>query len=365
MYLESLKENFPSLDFSWQDDIKEITDLLRDWFFVGGCVRDSLLNRNKAVDIDITTKMSPDEIERAVEGYKTVSIGKKFGTIGVFYKRYQIEITTVRMDIVHYGRRAEVEFGVSFFEDSCRRDFTINALLFNGEVVDFHDGIKDLQDRKVRFIGDPEARIKEDYLRILRYLRFFLTFESGHVSYTYEIQNHLSGLKIVSIERILSEITKMFHIDSRKAIYYLNTLGISQEIFGHQLFMPLHFSNEPLKNLAYSLYFLQNKSLPLSKNVRSLLTLKDRYSDFFMNCAWIWYRKGIGSMRDYISLKKAIGERYSPVTPIENFSVDLSTFQGVQRGEAEAAYRYLLLLNKIPTTQDIFQAIVDMKKNSL
>jgi tRNA nucleotidyltransferase/poly(A) polymerase len=360
--LESLQKDFPHLNFSWQEDLREITDKLKDWFFVGGCVRDSLLSVKKPTDIDITTKMSPDEIENQMRGYKMITIGKKFGTVAVFYRKYQIEITTTRLDVTHYGRKADVQFGASFFEDSCRRDFTINSLLFNEKIIDYHNGIEDLQSGKVKFIGDAVKRIKEDYLRILRYIRFFLRFEKqNNISYTKEITSQLEGLCFVSTERIFSEIEKMFYIDSKRTIYYMNFLSIPQTLFNESFSMPLYFSQDPYKNLAYSIYHWKNHSFPLNKTTKSILNLKEKYDDYLLNCAWIWYKKGEDFLKDFLDLRKAHGKSHI-IKDINTFKKeDLSRFYGADRGDAEIAIRYLFLSDRVQ--EDINETIQYIRNN--
>lgn len=363
-HLEDLKQTFPNLDFSWQEDLKEITNKLKDWFFVGGCVRDSLLNLKKPTDIDITTKMSPEEIEYEMRNYKTITIGKRFGTIGVFYRGYQIEITTTRLDVTHYGRKADVQFGASFFEDSCRRDFTINALLLNGEIIDYHNGIEDLKNRKVRFIGDVIKRIKEDYLRILRYVRFFLRFENkNEILYINEIKSQLDGLSFVSMERIFSELEKMFQLNSKMTIQYMNQLNIPQKLFNETFRTPMYFSKNPYENMAYSMYHWQNHKLPLNRITKSILSLKEKYIDYFLNCAWIWYRKGERSLIDFLNLQKALGREYI-IRSIDSFvKPDLSEFSGVDRGDAEISARYLFLIGKPYTLENISSSILYMRKS--
>ena len=365
MKLEDLKKDFPNLNFEWQTEIKKVTDKLSDWFFVGGCVRDSLLNTKKITDIDITTQMTPDQIENSMKEYKIITIGKKFGTIAVFFRGYQIEITTTRMDVTHYGRKADVQFGASFFEDSCRRDFTINALLFNKELIDHHEGILDLKIGKVKFIGDAIKRIKEDYLRILRYIRFFLKFEnSSFIGYQKEIRQNLDGLSYVSLERIFSEFEKMFQIDAKKAIDYSNQLGITKHVFGDDFSKPNWFSSDHKENIAYAMIFWKKTSnLPLNKVTSSILSLKEKYRDFFANCAFIWSRKGEEALARFTNLKKALGKQYV-IPNIRHFQKqDLSSFSGEERGQAEIAVRYLFFAGKEISTRNILECIQYLKSS--
>ena len=148
----------------------------------GGAVRNTLMGQPVA-DIDIATTCLPSEtIRRAeAEGFKAVPTGIEHGTITVVAGGKPYEITTLRADVETDGRRAKVSFGRDWKLDAERRDFTINALYAeaDGTVVDLVGGIADIEARRLRFIGDAEARIREDYLRILRFFRFFAWYGEG------------------------------------------------------------------------------------------------------------------------------------------------------------------------------------------
>jgi poly(A) polymerase len=147
----------------------------RAWF-VGGCVRDGLLGL-EAGDIDIATDAPPDRVTRLVEdaGLRAVPTGADHGTVTVVADHFPVEVTTLRRDVATDGRRATVAFTDRIEEDAERRDFTVNALYATrrGEVLDpVEQGLDDLRARRIRFIGYPHDRIREDYLRILRFFRF-------------------------------------------------------------------------------------------------------------------------------------------------------------------------------------------------
>ena len=145
-------------------------------WFVGGCVRNALLGE-EAADLDITTDARPERVIALVEaeGLRAVPTGIEHGTVTVVAGGKGFEVTTFRRDVETDGRRAVVAFADSMEEDAARRDFTMNALYcgIDGVVVDpVGEGLADLAARRVRFIGDDEERIREDYLRILRFFRF-------------------------------------------------------------------------------------------------------------------------------------------------------------------------------------------------
>jgi poly(A) polymerase len=150
--------------------------------FVGGCVRDGLLGR-KIRDIDIATPLDPAAVMKAAKaaGLKHVPTGIDHGTVTVVADHTGIEVTTLRRDVETFGRHATVAFTDDWREDAARRDLTMNALSADasGKVYDYFDGIADLKAGRVRFVGAPEDRMREDYLRILRYFRFHADYASG------------------------------------------------------------------------------------------------------------------------------------------------------------------------------------------
>lgn len=182
--------------------------------FVGGAVRDALKGL-KGFDLDLATDLSPDELVEACqeEGLKTVPIGIKFGTVGVIIDDTVLEVTSLRKDIKTDGRHAEVEFTDNWEEDASRRDLTINAVYADekGNVFDYYNGIGDLEKGVVRFIGNAAQRIKEDYLRILRFFRFYSIFGEGEIdakALQACVENR-EGLTSLSMERIRDEIFKI------------------------------------------------------------------------------------------------------------------------------------------------------------
>jgi poly(A) polymerase len=143
--------------------------------FVGGCVRDTLLGR-KVSDVDIATQEPPERVMNllARAGIKAIPTGITHGTVTAVIGSKHFEITTLRRDVESYGRHAKVEYTDDWQADAARRDFTINALFcgIDGALYDPFGGLDDLRTRRVRFVGDPEARIREDVLRLLRFFRF-------------------------------------------------------------------------------------------------------------------------------------------------------------------------------------------------
>ncbi len=181
--------------------------------FVGGCVRDAIAKR-PVNDIDIGTPEPPDVVTRRLEaaGIKAVPTGVEHGTVTAVFEGKSFEITTLRKDVETDGRRAVIAYTDDWIVDSSRRDFTINALSAtrDGDVYDYHDGIADLAHGRIRFIGRAEDRVQEDYLRILRYFRFFAHFgrppyDDSAFNACRRFAEHLSG---ISAERIRHEILR-------------------------------------------------------------------------------------------------------------------------------------------------------------
>ena len=172
-----------SSKFMWNKNkvLKKIFNLFgnNNIFFVGGAVRNLLLNE-ELEDIDLAVKFNSDQVKQKLKKNKIkfIDVSKGHGTVTVISKNNQIEITSMRVDKETYGRKAKVEFVEDIFLDSCRRDFTINSIYSNydGKIYDPHNGISDLNNKMVKFIGKPKDRIKEDTLRVLRYFRFLSYF---------------------------------------------------------------------------------------------------------------------------------------------------------------------------------------------
>jgi len=181
---------------------------------VGGAVRNALLGLPVG-EIDVATTATPDEVARRAEaaGFRPVPTGIEHGTVTVVIDKSPFEVTTLRRDVETDGRHAKVAFGRDWKTDAERRDFTINALSAarDGAVYDYVGGLADLEARRVRFIGDPQKRIEEDYLRILRFFRFHASYASGHP----DAQGLVAciagrdGLDRLSRERVRMEMLKL------------------------------------------------------------------------------------------------------------------------------------------------------------
>lgn len=180
-------------------------------YWAGGCVRDMLLGI-KPKDFDIVTSAKPEEIEAIFE--KTIPIGKKFGVILAIIDGHNFEIATFRSDSASSdGRRPDAVIFSSAEEDAQRRDFTINAMFYDpiaDKIYDYVGGQKDLEEKLIRFIGEPEKRIAEDYLRLLRAIRMKNTFQFQYHPDTYQaVKHNAEHITKISAERITDELSKM------------------------------------------------------------------------------------------------------------------------------------------------------------
>jgi poly(A) polymerase len=199
---------------------------------VGGAVRNALMNAPPG-DIDFATTSLPDKTMALVEaaGFKAVPTGFAHGTITAVKNSRAYEITTLRRDMATDGRHAEVAFGTDWAVDAQRRDFTINALScdVSGVVHDYCDGLADLESRTIRFIGNPETRIAEDYLRSLRFYRFFAYYGAGRpdaagIRATAKLK---SGLDRLSAERVWAELKKLLSApDPSRALLWMRQAGV-------------------------------------------------------------------------------------------------------------------------------------------
>ena len=207
-------------------------------FFVGGCVRNALLGEMVG-DLDLATDALPEKVVRLVEaaGFKAIPTGIDHGTVTVLAGGLPHEITTFRRDVQTDGRHAVVAYSTDLAQDAARRDFTMNALYADpaGEVVDPLGGLPDLRARRLRFVGEPAQRIREDYLRILRFFRFSATYgdpalgmDAEGLAACAELADGIDGL---SRERIGAEMRKLLSArDPAPALASMAASGVLRHV---------------------------------------------------------------------------------------------------------------------------------------
>ena len=185
--------------------------------YVGGCIR-KIIHNEKVDDIDLATNLVPEQVcevlkKKEINYYES---GIDHGTITALIDNYKFEITTLRKDVSTDGRHAKVEFTNNWKDDASRRDFTINAIYSDaeGNLFDPYNGKKDLEEGCISFIGDANKRIQEDYLRILRYIRFFLNYskQPHNSEILRKLKINIGGVSKLSKERLLDELKKIFKL---------------------------------------------------------------------------------------------------------------------------------------------------------
>lgn len=229
----------PAAPWHQRDSLKAVIKALGgsgETRYVGGAVRDTLLGL-PVKDVDLATILKPDEVMVRLEvaKIKVIPTGIDHGTVTAVTDDGPVEITTLRRDVSTDGRRATVAFSNDWREDAARRDFTINALFADPEsweVLDYFDGLKDLETRRIRFIGSAQERIAEDHLRIMRYFRFLARFGQNQVDQDAfdACRGAARELEKLSRERIADELMKLLATDDPR---YAIEQMIAADVFTH------------------------------------------------------------------------------------------------------------------------------------
>ncbi len=241
--------------------------------YVGGCVR-KIINNEKVDDIDLATNLLPEQVcevlkKKEINYYES---GIDHGTITALIDNYKFEITTLRKDVSTDGRHAKVEFTNNWKDDASRRDFTINAIYSDaeGNLFDPYSGKKDLEEGYINFIGDVNKRIQEDYLRILRYIRFFLNYskQPHNSEILRKLKINIGGVSKLSKERLLDELKKIFKSDTLEKLINEKLsleliLIIFPELKNYNLFNKL---NSEKKNVLREVDFIFLLSLMIIDN---------------------------------------------------------------------------------------------------
>ncbi|MGI3169752.1 CCA tRNA nucleotidyltransferase [Pseudooceanicola sp. C21-150M6] len=296
--------------------------------FVGGCVRDALIGRPVG-DIDIATDARPEDVVRlaGAAGLRAVPTGIDHGTVTVIAEGRPHEITTFRRDIETDGRHATVAFSTDVAEDAARRDFTMNALYAtpDGEIVDPLGGLADLEARRLRFVGAAEARIEEDYLRILRFFRFHAWYgdpaEGPDPDALAAIAVATEGLDGLSRERVGQEIRKLLSApDPSQAVALMRQTGVLSQILpgaeDRALAPLIHLEQapeimcppDPMRRLAVLGPEAPGPALRLSKDdLRGYDLMRDGMASS-MSAAELGYRFGRDRAESILLLRWAIFE---------------------------------------------------------
>ncbi len=243
--------------------------------FVGGCVRDTLVNR-KVMDIDIATPLKPDAVIARLERHKIryAPTGLKHGTVTAIVEGRPFEITTLRIDANTFGRHADVLFTDDWKKDAARRDFTINAIFctIEGDIYDPYNGVEDLRRGRVAFVGDPERRIQEDILRILRFFRFYAHFGKGmpDPAGLRAVSKLAHLLPRLSAERIRQETLKLLEAPACAAVW---RIMLEQGVVTH--FLPEATNIRALERLVALEEKYESESYPLRRLAALLIVTPD------------------------------------------------------------------------------------------
>jgi len=236
--------------------------------FVGGCVRKAIEGK-LTTDIDLATVYKPEEVKKILlkNNYKVLDLAIKYGSITTFSKNYKYEITSLRKDIKPDGRHTKIQLTNNWLQDSLRRDFTINAIYCDkfAKIFDPVNGIQDLKNKQINFIGNPDLRIKEDYLRILRFIRFSLEYNSNikkDHNIIRIINKNVRFLKFISQERLFIELKKILDL---KFFFTINNKNYFKKII-NQVYKIKFF--ERLNRVQ-----ILNKKLGLNFNYLQLLSI--------------------------------------------------------------------------------------------
>jgi len=305
--------------------------------FVGGCVRNALLGA-PVNDIDIATDALPDQVMRLAKaaGLKAIPTGIDHGTITVVSGHVPHEITTFREDVQSHGRRATVAFSRDIIQDARRRDFTMNALYACGDgmVLDPLGGLDDLRARRVRFIEDASQRIREDYLRILRFFRFHAWY--GDASHGLDadglaaVAAHVDGLQSLSRERVGAEMLKLLAAtDPAPAVAAMRSTGVLAAVLSgadDRALGPLvhlealeNVAVNPIRRLAALGGEDVAEGLRLSKRQAKQLDLLRSEIGQTTGAVELGYRHGVQTGMDILLLRAAMLE--APLA--QNLSVEL------------------------------------------
>jgi len=305
-------------------DVKDIMRLLnssgKECYIVGGAVRDLLLQHKELSDIDLTTPLRVEQLKQIfdINQIKFNDRAVKYGSLTIRTQKRSLQITSFRKDIQTFGRSANVTHIENIEEDAKRRDFTINAFYcsYNGEIIDPLGNLKDLNKKKLKFIGDPEKRITEDYLRILRFFRFVavLDLKNKNIGSNYLpiIKKHLHGLNELSNERVAIEIRKiLLAVSPSYALGLMNKAGLYEKFLGVYSQKALlkierlerRFELKPDLVRRLLALEIQNPYPLMSKREKKCFKDMSALIDFEHNSDYLGYKVGEKSSLDFLIIK--------------------------------------------------------------
>ena len=342
-------------------DAKKIYDTLNKdeedvvCLFVGGCVRDLISNR-EILDIDFATSLTPDKIKRKLEASNIEydNSFENYGSIKIRYNDKSFEVNTLRKDFDHDGRHSDVIFTQDWRQDALRRDFTINAIYcdINGRIYDPFKGVDDLNNGIIRFIGDPIKRIQQDYLRALRYFRFFIQFSKvNYDEYVINcIRKNQDNIENLSKAKLIEEFRKILlsgkafklfqdsfvkdlYLSVYKGIKYLTRLEFDRKkkIFNKNIDWVVLLSLlliDQTKNFERFVkdFQLSNEIKNRLNNLQSQFTFKTADKiEKIDNLKKAVLKYGVTSVIDFIHFQYLINEKYDKLLYVENLEIIQNT----------------------------------------
>ena len=266
--------------------------------FVGGAVRDALKGIEGS-DLDLATDLSPEELVEVCtdEGIETIPLGIKQGSVGVVFGNKVVEVTSLYKYILYDDGTKQIDFTDNWEEDAARRDLTINAVYADekGNVFDYYNGIEDLEKGYVRFIGTADERIKEDYIRILRYFRFYSLFglEEPNKKAIEACHENAAGLKKIPMERIRDELLKIIQTPNAPRTFALmQKHGILSSIMPDaEHIEDLAYFNKIAENTKFEndavvkMFILYRPDVPLAENMATRLKFNRHDKQLFVKLA--------------------------------------------------------------------------------
>ena len=337
--------------FLYFEEIKKLFKIFNNYnikaMFVGGCVRDALCNLITD-DFDIAVNCNIEKLCNILidNNIKFIKTGIKFSSITVIISNIKYEITSLRKDINCSGRHCDTENINSFEMDSKRRDFTINALYVNqfGELFDYNNGLEDLKNNTVKFIGDPQTRIEEDFLRIFRYYRFCTKYNDYSNRYSEIIKKESKNINKLSIERIQRELFKILEM-SKNCIILNNMLqdNVLQNINIEHYNKLLSINNNA--NLSLKLYILFQynyliNELKLPKILKNIIKIYKQFENEPL--IYVAYKNSLEIQQDIIIIKNIKYKEVitNPILGIQNNKFPI-TFNDLPENIKKYASKYL------------------------
>ena len=284
--------------------IRKIEESLKKFngkiYIIGGNVRDLILNKSIIYHPDLVVNLDLKKLVYCLEKAKIrfLKIGEKFGSIVVLHKKFKFDVTVMRKDVETDGRWAKIQFTDSLEEDSKRRDFTFNSIYCDtdGHLADPNNGINDLLKKNVRFIGDPNKRIKEDYLRILRFFRFSLEISNSvDKEMIFLCEKHFTNLKSLSFERRMKETERIL---LNKNLKKKETILSLQKLLEFTFESKLNFTN--FTELCIFESLINKKSF--ERRLKFLLRNNKDIPNFFLKSSTTHFKKRLQSkinFKDY------------------------------------------------------------------